>query len=195
MGFTSSRVRVRFSYIIAVVTFLGAVFSYGFSVWSASRSYDAALPKDASDSVIRGVLSFHQASGGFPKNFVEVEETVWKHKKPPNFGDTGRAFNAYNYNYIYFRLGAHECAIYAIPGGGRRAEAPSFYFYVTTLAVWKWKGPALGEEDVTKLRPVRPGTEEALLLGVLGMTEQPRSEIRMKDAVRKASIVNFASKE
>lgn len=195
MGFASSRVRVRFSYIIVVVTFLAAVFSYGFSVWSASRRYDAALPKDASDSVIRGVLSFHQGAGNFPKDFVEVEETVWKHKKPPNFGDTGRTFNAYNYNYIYFRLGAHECALYAIPGGARRAEAPSFYYYVTTQEVWKWKGPALGEEDVTKLRPVRPGTEEALLLGVLGMTEQPKSAIRMKDAVRKASIINYLPQE
>jgi hypothetical protein len=151
-------------------------------------------PRDGSDSVIRGVLAYHQATGGFPKNFVEVEETVWKHKKPPNFGDTGRAFNAYNYNYIFFRLGAHECAIYAIPGGGRRAEAPSFYFYVTTHAVWKWKGPALSEEDVAKLRPVRPGTEESLLLGVLGMTEQPKSAIKMEDTVRKASIVKFRQK-
>lgn len=33
MGFASSRVRVRFSYIITVVTFLGVVFSYAFSVW------------------------------------------------------------------------------------------------------------------------------------------------------------------
>ena len=103
MGFASSRVRVRFSYIIVVVSFLAAVFSYGFSVWSASRRYDAALPKDASDSVIRGVLAFHQGAGNFPKDFVEVEEAVWKHKKPPNFGETGRTFNAYNYNYIYFR--------------------------------------------------------------------------------------------
>ena len=195
MGFASSRVRVRFSYIIVVVTFLAAVFSYGFSVWSASRRYDAALPKDASDSVIRGVLAFHQGAGNFPKNFVEVEEAVWKHKKPPNFGETGRTFNAYNYNYIYFRLGAHEFALYAIPGGERRSEAPSFYYYVTTQGVWKWKGPALGEEDVTKLKPVRPGTEDAQLLGVLGMTEQPKSVIKMEDTVRKASIVNFASKE
>src|SRR5215211_1922788 len=195
MGFASSRVRVRFSYIIAVVTFLGAVFSYGFSVWWESRKYDALLPRDASNSVIRGVLAFHQATGGFPKNFVEVEETVWKHKKPPNFGDTGRAFNAYNYNYIYFRLGAHECAIYAIPGGARRAEAPSFYYYVTTQGVWKWKGPALGEDDLMKLRPIRPGTQDALVLGVMGMTEQPKSVIKMEDTVRKASIVNFASKE
>ena len=66
---------------------------------------------------------------------------------------------------------------------------------MTTQAVWKWKGPALGEEDVAKLRPVRPGTEEALLLGVLGMTEQPRSAIRMKDAVRKASIINYLPQE
>lgn len=83
MGFASSRVRVRFSYIIVVVSFLAAVFSYGFSVWSASRRYDAALPKDTSDSVIRGVLAFHQGAGNFPKDFVEVEEAVWKHKKPP----------------------------------------------------------------------------------------------------------------
>lgn len=195
MGFASSRVRVRFSYIIVVVTFLAAVFSYGFSVWSASRRYDASLPKDASDSIIRGVLAFHQGAGNFPKDFVEVEEAVWKHKKPPNFGETGRTFNAYNYNYIYFRLGAHECAIYAIPGGERRSEAPSFYYYVTTQGVWKWKGPALGEDDLTKLRPVRPGTQDALVLGVMGMTQQPKAEIKLEDKVKKASIVNFVAKE
>ncbi len=132
MGFASSRVRVRFSYIIVVVTFLARSSPTGSPCGRRRGEYDAALPKDASDSVIRGVLSFHQGAGNFPKDFVEVEEAVWKHKKPPNFGDTGRTFNAYNYNYIYFRLGAHECAFYAIPGGARRAEAPSFYYYVTT---------------------------------------------------------------
>lgn len=195
MGFASSRVRVRVSYIITLVTFLGAVFCFAFSVWWESRKYDAALPKDGSDSVIRGVLAYHQGAGTFPKNFVEVEEAIWKRKKPPNFGDTGRTFNIYNYNYIYFRLGPHECALYAIPGGVRRSEAPSFYFYVTTQGVWKWKGPALGEEDLTKLRPVRPGTQDALVLGVMGMTEQPRSQIKMEDNVRKASVTKYDVKD
>src|SRR3712207_7677201 len=55
-------------------------------LWWQSRKYDAALPKDASDSVLRAVLAYHQAKGGFPKNFVEVEEAIWKHKKPPKIG-------------------------------------------------------------------------------------------------------------
>lgn len=195
MSFASSRVRVRFSYIITVVTFLGVVFSYAFSVWWESRKYDAMLPRDASDSVIRGVLAYHQATGSFPKDFVQVEETVWKHKRPPNFGETGRSFNVYNYNYIFFRLGDHECALYAIPGGERRAEAPSFYFYVTTQAVWKWKGPSLGEEDLAKMRPVRPNTQDSLLLGVMGMTQQPKAQIQMTDNMKKASIEKYAAKE
>ena len=51
------------------------------------------------------------------------------------------------------------------------------------------------EEDVVKLKPVRPGTQDALTLGVLGMTEQPKSSIKMQDNFKKASIVNFVSKE
>ncbi|MFL6284600.1 MAG: hypothetical protein ACJ74Q_15750 [Pyrinomonadaceae bacterium] len=195
MSFASSRARFRITYVIAIVTAFGALFCYGFSVWSATRKYDALLPKDASDSIIRGLLAYHEGAGSFPKTFVEVEQNIWKHKKPPNFGENGRTLTAYNYNYILFQLGAHECALYAIPGGERRGEVPSYYFYINTQGLWKWKGPAMREEDVLKLKAVRPGTQDALLLGVLGMTEQPKTAIQMPDKFKKASIVNFVSKD
>ena len=191
MSFASSRVRMRFSYVIAFVTFLAAVFSYGFSAWSASRRYDAVLPRDASDSVISGLLAFHQATGGFPAKFTEVEKQIWKHKRPPNFGEGGRTLSVYNYNYVFFQVTPHECAFFVIPGGARREEAPSYYYYVTTDWIWKWKGPALRDADISKLKPVRPGSSDAMLLGVLGMTEQPKAEIRMRDTNKKASLVNF----
>src|SRR5205085_4904453 len=195
MSFASSRARLRVSYVVTILTFFGALSCYGFSAWSASRRYDALLPRDASDSIIRGLLAYHEGNGTFPKNFVEVEEKVWKHKRPPNFGESGRTLSAYNYNYIYFQLGPHECAVYAIPGGERRGEVPSYYYYLTTEAVWKWKGPPMREEDVAKLKPVRPGTQDALTLGVLGMTEQPKSAIKMQDNYKKASILSFAPKD
>lgn len=195
MSFASGRARFRVSYIITIITMFGAIFCYGFSVWSATRKYDAKLPKDASDSIIRALMAYHEGAGAYPSTFVEVEENVWKHKKPPNFGENGRTLTAYNYNYILFKLGPHECALYVIPGGERRTEAPSYYFYLTTQGLWKWKGPAMREEDVMRLKPVRPGTQDALLLGVLGMTEQPKTLIKMPDKHKKASIATYATKD
>ncbi len=124
MSMATGRLRVRFSYIIVFVTFIGLILSFAFSRWWESRTYDAALPKDASESVVRGLLAYHESSGEFPKTFVEVEKKVWKHEKEPNFGETGRTLLAYNYNYVYFKVNDHECAFFVIPGGARRDEVP-----------------------------------------------------------------------
>ncbi len=69
----------------------------------------------------------------------------------------------------------------------------SFYYYISVRddKLWKWKGPPLRDEDIVKLEPVRPGTKKAVLLGVLGMSEQPKADIKLEDGVKNASIKNL----
>ena len=192
MSLATGRLRFRFSYVIVFVTFLALVVSFAFSRWWKSREYEAKLPRDASESVVRGLIAYHGATGSFPKTLVEVERKVWKHEKEPNFGESGRTLLAYNYNYVYFQVDEHECAFYVIPGGERREEAPSFYYYLSARAdkLWKWKGPPLSEEDIVKLEPVRPGSKQAMLLGVLGMSEQPKGLIKIDEGVKSTSLLN-----
>ena len=197
MSLATGRMRFRFSDVIVFVTFLGLILSFAFSRWWESRKYDAKLPVDASESIVRDLLAFHESSGEFPKTFVEVEKKIWKHEKSPNFGETGRTLLAYNYNYVYFKVDDHECALFVIPGGERREEAPSFYYYLSARddRLWKWKGPPLREDDIAKLEPVRPGSKKAVLWGVLGLSEQPKGIIKLDDGVKRASIGNLKGGE
>ncbi|MGB9178455.1 MAG: hypothetical protein WCB68_04340 [Pyrinomonadaceae bacterium] len=164
-----SKLKLRVSYVLLPVIMIALIVSYFYSAWAASKRFEAALPRDASDSIIKGLLAFENQAGRFPRTFTEVEERVWKHKKVPNFGETGRTLSAYNYHYIYFNKDAFTCTLWALPAGERRTEASSYFFYITTTSIRKWKGPDMNDDDIKKLSP----TPDAALLGVLGMTEQP----------------------
>lgn len=164
-----SKYRLKISYVLLPVIMVAMIVSYFYSAWAASKRWEDALPKDATDSIIKGLLNYQNAAGRFPKTFTEVEEKIWKHTKKPNFGETGRTLNFKNYHYIYYYKDAFTCTLWALPAGERRSEAPAFFFWITTDSIRKFKGPDLSDDDIKKLTP----TPDGPLLGIMGFTEQP----------------------
>lgn len=166
--FGENRFKIKASYILMPVFLMVMLISYFYSGWAQSRRYDASLPRDGTDSLIKALMTYKEGAGRFPLDFKEVEERVWKRQKPPNYGESGRTFLAFNYHYIYFPKDNFTCTLWALPAGPRRAEASSYFFYITPDKIRKWKGPDMSEDDIKKLRPL----PDSSLLGVMGMTEQ-----------------------
>lgn len=166
--FGENRFKLKASYIILPVLLIVMVISYFYSGWAQSRRFEASLPRDGSDSMIKGLMTFKEGAGRFPLNFLEVEDRIWKHQKRPNFGETGKTLLVYNYHYIYFQKDNFTCTLWALPAGPRRSEASTFFFYITSDAIRKWKGPDLSEDDIKKLNSL----PDPSLLAVMGMTEQ-----------------------
>jgi hypothetical protein len=180
-----SKLKLRVSYVLLPLILVAMTVSYFYSAWAASKRFENALPRDGSDSIIKGLLTYQTQAGRFPKTFTEVEERVWKHKTKPNFGEAGRTLSFKNYHYIYYNKDAFTCTLWALPAGERRSEASSFFFYITTTSIRKWKGPDLNDDDIKKLSP----TPDSALLGVLGMTEQPVISIK-QDKQQQSQISN-----
>ena len=170
-----NKLKLKISYVLLPAILVALIISYFYSSWAASKKYEAAMPRDASDSIIKGLLNFQKLAGRFPKTLTEVEERVWKHKTLPDFGETGRTLLAYNYHYIYYNKDDSICTLWALPAGPRRAEASTYFFYLTTTSIRKWKGPDMSDEDIKRLTPM----PDSPLLGVLGMTEQNVIAIKM----------------
>ncbi len=162
--------RLKISLILAPLALILLIGVYIYSLWAADRSAKADIPFDASGSMSRDLLKFHEKRGTFPSKLEDLEEIIWEAKQR-NFSLEGRALTHRNYLYLYTRISAHRYTLWVIPMGKSRDEAPTLYLAADLFANRIWKGPAIPMNDVKDISPFATATE----LSLLGMVEQSRS--------------------
>lgn len=153
---------------IAVCLIVGV---YIYTLWASERHRAAQAPVEASDVMMRDILSFHKKRGGFPNDLKELEGVVWDQKQSRNYSNEKRGLTHRNYYYLYTRTTSHRFTLWGIPIGSQREEVATSFLAVTPETVRRWKGPALSAEDVKGLN-ADPSENE---LSLLGLIEQQRS--------------------
>lgn len=160
---------VKISFILLGLCIVITIVCYGWGRWADAHAEQQQTPRLAVDSLVKSVRQYHKQTGQFPNNMADLEEKIWRHKTPPDFGPDKRRLTAFHYYYIYTKVDPLTCAVWAIPSGPKRETAPTIFLVVGVDVIRSWKGPSLAKADVDKLQPV-PSND---LLNVLGMTEQP----------------------
>ena len=168
-GGGASKSGLKISFILLVLVAVVTIGCYIYSRWAESQRQQELLPHLAADSLIKGLRQYQRQAGQFPNDLAELEQHVWRHEKPPDFGPTKRTLTVANYYYLYSRVDPLTCVVWAIPSGPRREEGSTHFLVVGPEVIRRWKGPALSRTDVDKLEPV----PSAGVLNVMGMTEQP----------------------
>ncbi len=143
---------------------------YIYSLWASERRRAELAPVDATDAMMRDLLSFHKKRGGFPTGLRELEGVVWEQRQNRSYSKDERGLTHRNYHYLYTRKTNHYFTLWAIPTGNQREEAATWFLVVTPESVRRWKGTALSSEDVKGLN-LEPSAHE---LSLLGLIEQPK---------------------
>ena len=158
-----------FSYVllpIALVTYLG---TWIYSSYAAEWRAKTQTPRiDPILKIIKDLRQYQRTNATFPRDFNQVETTIWKHSKPPDYGAGGRSLVVSNYYYFYTWVSPTRCTLWAIPVGPRSDEANSYFLVLTATDREKWKGPPLQLKEAA----VISGTPTYVELGILGMVKQ-----------------------
>jgi len=166
--------RLKISLILAPLALTFMIGVYIYSLWAQERDLKAEAPFDASAALSRDLFKFHQKRGSFPENLEELEGVVWE-KKPRNFASAGRALIHRNYYYLYTLEDHHRYALWAIPMGKAREEAPTLFLTADPFTNRTWKGPAVPLTELKNLSTT-PTSHE---LGILGLIEQQKPQNRI----------------
>jgi hypothetical protein len=161
--------KFRFTFLMLAAAVVCVLCCYAYSLWLTSQEQNALLPRLAADQIIKALRSYHHQAGRFPENLVELEARVWKHSRPPEFGEDGRSVSVSNYYYIYYAVDATNCTLWAIPINKHREEGSTFFLALNTETIRRWKGAPLALAEIKQL-PSVPTTGQ---LALLGLTEQP----------------------
>lgn len=170
--------RLKLSMVLMPLALLLVVVTYIYSLWAAERKKADDLPVDAVGAMMRDLLRYHEKRGGFPQDLKQLEGPVWE-KKPREFDSGNRALNHRNYYYFYTRLSHHRFSLWAVPVGESREEGSTWFLLVTPESCRRWKGAALPIEQASEIDP-DPSVKE---LGMFGLIEQPRVDLRNKRKV------------
>lgn len=159
--------RLKISLILAPLALTMLIGVYVYSLWAEERKRTAEIPFDATGPMNRDLRKFHEKRGSFPAKLKDLEGVVWE-RKNRNYVSEGRSLFHRNYFYMYTRVGPHRFALWAIPVGTQRDDAPTFHLIGTPGSHRAWKGPAVPIPDVEKLS----FTPSSHNLNVLGLVEQ-----------------------
>jgi len=147
---------LRISFVLLAVAIVLTVVCYVYS-----------KPRFA-DTMVKDLRQYQRQTGQFPADFAALERQVWRHTNVPDFGPAKRTLTVANYYYMYSKVDALTCAVWAIPSGPRREDVSTVFLVIGREVLRWWKGPALSKADIDKLEPV-PTSDD---LKVMGMTEQ-----------------------
>jgi hypothetical protein len=178
-GKTNSK---RLTFIILGLAVLAAACTYAYSVYTEYTKYEAVLPRLRLQTLIRDVRRFESLAGRVPRTFDEIERLVWKHKdRTPTFDKNGTGYALANYFYVLHAVDDSRLTIWAIPLGQRRDEASTHFIIVTSERVLRWRGAALGFDEVGTVSSNPTASE----LAALGLVRQPDETPAGKPSTRR----------
>lgn len=180
---------MKLTFIITPLMVVLVLGSYFYSLWAAEVKRRDEIPVDGAAALTRDLLKYHEQTGTFPENLRPLVGKVWDAKKDRAFDQTGKVFQHGKVFYLYGRRSPHLFSLWAVPSGERREEGVSWFILASPEAIRSWKGPAIPDNQVQKLIPV-PSVQ---LLALLGLTEQPQTDLRKTKDINNQSSKLFRS--
>ncbi len=161
--------KVRLSYIFALITVAAGAGGYGYHLYKLARDSQFNKPQPQVERLVKDLRLFQSRSNRFPRNFIEVNQLIWRATPAPDYGSDGRQARAKNYYYYYTKVSDETCAFWALPVGPQRHYAPSFFVVLSPGWMRAWKGRAMSDEEIAQI----PAIPSLSALAQLEMQEMP----------------------
>jgi hypothetical protein len=161
--------KLRFSYLFALITVAAGAGAYGYHLYGLARYLQINKPQPQVERLVKDLRLFQSRTRRFPKNFIEVDQLIWRTAPAPDYGNEGRQARTKNYYYYYTKVNDETCAFWALPVGPKRHYAPSFFVVLSPGWMRAWKGKAMGDEEIARI----PAIPSPTILADLKMQEMP----------------------
>jgi hypothetical protein len=161
--------KLRLSYIFALITVAAGAGGYGYHLYRLARDSQINKPQPQVERLVKDLRLFQSRTNHFPKNFIEINQLIWRTTPAPDYGSDGRQARANNYYYYYTKATDETCAFWALPVGPQRHYAPSFFVVMSPDWMRSWKGQAMSDEEITRV----PAIPSPASLSELKMQETP----------------------
>jgi len=161
--------RLRLSYIFALITIAAGAGGYGYHLYKLAKDSQINKPRPQVESLVKDLRLFQSRTNRFPRNFIEVNQQIWRAAPAPDYGNEGRQAHAKNYYYYYTKVSDETCAFWALPVGPQRHYAPSFFVVLSSGWMRAWKGRSRSDEEIARV----PAIPSPAALSELEMQELP----------------------
>lgn len=161
--------KLRPSYIFALITIAAGAGGYGFYLYRLARDSQVNKPLPQVERLVRDLRLFQTRTSRLPKNFIEVNQLIWRAAPAPDYGSDGRQARVKNYYYYYTKVSDEICAFWALPLGPQRHYATSFFIVLSPDWMRAWKGRAMSDEEIARI----PAIPSPTVLDDLKMQETP----------------------
>jgi len=161
--------RLRLSYVFALITIAAGAGGYGYHLYMLARDSQVNKPQPQVERLVKDLRLFQSRTNRFPKNFIEVNQLIWRAASAPDYGSDGRQARAKNYYYYYTKVSEETCAFWALPVGPQRRYAPSFFVVLSPGWMRAWRGEAMSDEEIAQV----PAIPSPTILAELKMQETP----------------------
>lgn len=155
--------KLRISFLFAALTAIVGVVSYGYHIYQLFKDSQINKPQLQVEKLVKDLRIFHARRQDFPKNFVEINQLIWRATPAPDYGGDGRQARTKNYYYYYTRVSDDVCAFWALPLGPRRDYAASFFVVLSPEWMRAWKGQAMSDKQIALIPAIPPPTTLAEL--------------------------------
>ncbi len=161
--------KLRLSFIFAAITASVGAISYVYHIYKLFQDSQINKPQPQVERLIKDLRRFHAQRDGFPTNFVEINQLIWRTAPTPDYGAEGRQARTRNYYYYYTKVSDDACVFWALPLGPRRDYAASYFVVLSPEWMRAWRGQAMKDEQIAMIPAVPPPA----VLAELKMREMP----------------------
>jgi hypothetical protein len=159
----------RLTYIAALLSVIAGLSSYGWYIYTLVRDAQAYKPQPQIERLLKDLLTYHQQTKQFPRNFDDINQRLWHTTPPPDYGKDRREARTKNYYYWYTYVNPDTCVFWALPTGQQRQYAAAFFIVLAPGWVRAWKGKARSDEEINYL----PAIPSSQALAEMQMQELP----------------------
>ncbi|MGE0133129.1 MAG: hypothetical protein AB7U82_34055 [Blastocatellales bacterium] len=161
--------KLRLSFIFAAITVSVGAASYVYHIYKLFQDSQINKPQPQVERLVKDLRGFHAQRHGFPNNFVEINQLIWRTTPAPDYGVEGRQARTKNYYYYYTKISDDACVFWALPLGPRRDYAASYFVVLSPEWMRAWKGQAMSDEQIAQIPAIPPPA----VLAELKMLETP----------------------
>jgi hypothetical protein len=161
--------KLRPSYIFALITIAAGAGGYGYHLYRLAQDSQVNKPQPQVERLVKDFRLFQSRTNRFPKNFIEINQLIWRTTPVPDYGNEGRQSRTKNYYYYYTKVSDEACAFWALPVGPQRHYAPSFFIVLSPGWMRAWRGEAMSDEEIARI----PAIPSPTVLADLKMQETP----------------------
>src|SRR5262249_45203968 len=102
--------KLRLSFFFVLITIAAGVGSYSYHLYMLLQDSQHNKPQPQVERLVKDLRLFQAQAHHYPKNFIEINQLIWRANPTPDYGKESRQARTKNYYYYYTKISDGACA-------------------------------------------------------------------------------------